>query len=219
MLPMNRRSAIVCEGCLRSVELGRGRTRVRASLDVRTAVVRIDSRPSEIESERCRRRRVPRVAPDSRPTEAGETIDWVTTWTRGTLGSLGRFQLRERLGDGGFGQVFLAYDPRLDRDVAIKVLKQPNPSERVMERFFREARAVARLDHPNIVAVHDAGFDDGRCWVAYQFVERPAALVVSRPPADGRRRRRPGSSATWPTRSTTRITWASSIATSSRPTS
>ena len=59
---------------------------------------------------------------------------------------------------------------RLDRDVAIKILKQPNPGERVMERFFREARAVARLDHPNIVAVHDSGFDGGRCWVAYQLV-------------------------------------------------
>jgi serine/threonine protein kinase len=100
----------------------------------------------------------------------GEASDWVTTWTRGSLGSLGRFQLRERLGDGGFGEVFRAYDPRLDRDVAVKVLKQPNPTERVMERFFREARAVARLDHPNIVAVHDSGFDDGRCWVAYQLV-------------------------------------------------
>ena len=66
--------------------------------------------------------------------------------------------------------MFRAYDPRLDRDVAVKVLKQPNPSERVMERFFREARAVARLDHPNIVAVHDSGFDDGQCWVAYQLV-------------------------------------------------
>ena len=43
-----------------------------------------------------------------------------------------------------------------------------------MERFFREARAAARLDHPNIVAVDDSGFDGGRCWVAYQ-------LVVGRP--------------------------------------
>jgi serine/threonine protein kinase len=103
-------------------------------------------------------------------TEIGGPIDWVQTWARGSLGTLGRFQLRERLGDGGFGQVFRAYDPRLDRDVAIKVLKKPNPTEKVMERFFREARAVARLDHPYIVAVHDAGFDNNRCWVAYQLV-------------------------------------------------
>jgi serine/threonine protein kinase len=96
--------------------------------------------------------------------------DWTETWSRGSLGSLGRFQLRERLGDGGFGQVFLAFDPRLDRNVALKVLKQPHPTERIMERFFREARAAARLDHPNIVAVHDAGFDEGRCWVAFHFV-------------------------------------------------
>ena len=54
--------------------------------------------------------------------------------------------------------------------MALKVLKQPNPGERVMERFFREARAAARLDHPNIVAVHDAGFDDDRCWVAFHFI-------------------------------------------------
>ena len=93
--------------------------------------------------------------------------------------------LRERLGDGGFGQVYLAYDPRLDRDVALKVLKEPDPSDRVMERFFREARAVARLDHPNIVAVHDAGFDEGRCWVAYQLVSGRPLVVVSRPAADG----------------------------------
>ena len=39
-----------------------------------------------------------------------------------------------------------------------------------MERFYREARAAARLDHPNIVGLHDAGCDDGRCWIAYQLV-------------------------------------------------
>ncbi len=104
--------------------------------------------------------------------------DEATPWTEGadpsgTLGGVGRFQLRELLGGGGFGQVFRAYDPRLDREVALKVLKQPKPNARVMERFFREARAAAQLDHPNIVALHDAGRDSGRCWIAYQFVTGP----------------------------------------------
>jgi serine/threonine protein kinase len=84
---------------------------------------------------------------------------------------VGRFQLREVLGDGGFGVVYQAYDPRLDRDVALKVLKQTDPGERVMQRFFREARAAARLSHPSIVSVHDAGCDGGRCWIAYEFVD------------------------------------------------
>jgi serine/threonine protein kinase len=101
---------------------------------------------------------------------AEELTPWTALWSRGSLGTIGRFQLRELVGDGGFGQVFQAYDPRLDRDVALKVLKQANPGERVMERFFREARAAARLDHPNIVALYDAGHDAGRCWIAYQFV-------------------------------------------------
>ncbi|MFO0954087.1 MAG: serine/threonine-protein kinase [Isosphaeraceae bacterium] len=96
---------------------------------------------------------------------------WDEAWTNGSLGTIGRFQLRDVLGDGGFGQVFKAYDPRLDRDVALKVLKQREPGDRVMERFFREGRAVARLSHPNIVPVHDAGTDSGRCWIAYEFVD------------------------------------------------
>jgi hypothetical protein len=129
----------------------------------------IDSRSSRTDSSEIDS--LPRQTPSTgEPRDGGPASDWVQAWSRGSLGSLGRFQLRERLGDGGFGMVFRAYDPRLDRDVAIKVLKQSDPSERVMERFFREARAVARLDHPNIAAVHDAGFEKGRCWVAYQLV-------------------------------------------------
>jgi serine/threonine protein kinase len=107
-----------------------------------------------------------------------ETTPWIERWSKGSLGTVGRFQLRELLGDGGFGEVFLAYDPRLDRDVALKVLKLANPDDRVVQRFFREARAAARLDHPNIVTVHDAGHDDGRCWIAYQYV---AGRALSRP--------------------------------------
>ncbi len=159
---------VVCDGCLRSVELameGPDSAESRCPYCGRL----VESRTSRIGPSESETEDTP-GPPESQLTEAAEPINWFTTWERGTLGSLSRFQLRERLGDGGFGQVFLAYDPRLDRDVAIKILKHPNASDRVMERFFREARAVARLDHPNIVAVHDAGLDEGQIWVAYQLV-------------------------------------------------
>ncbi|AMV38964.1 serine/threonine-protein kinase [Planctomyces sp. SH-PL62] len=159
---------IVCRGCLRSVEIDDD-VQPPPSGSCPYCGQAMDSRQGLSSG--------PSVDPDSL-TSVGETArmdrestsEWIATWTRGSLGVLNRFQLRDRLGDGGFGEVFLAYDPRLDRDVALKVLRQPNPSDRVMERFFREARAAARLDHPNIVAVYDSGFDRGRCWVAYQQV-------------------------------------------------
>ena len=83
---------------------------------------------------------------------------------------VGRFQLRFVLGEGGYGQVFRAFDPHLEREVALKVLKPNRLGEKALERFYREARAAARLDHPNIVALHDAGRDEGRCWIAYQLI-------------------------------------------------
>ena len=159
---------MVCGGCLRSVEMSFDAA-VSASNRCPYCGGLVDSHSSQVQSP-SEDGETSTITTLPTSTEIGQTIDWVKTWERGSLGSLGRFQLRERLGDGGFGQVFRAYDPRLDRDVAVKVLKQPNPSERIMERFFREARAVARLDHPNIVAAHDAGFDNGRCWVAYQLI-------------------------------------------------
>src|SRR5262249_29073974 len=72
--------------------------------------------------------------------------------------ALGRFQIRRELGRGGFGVVFLAYDPRLDREVALKVPRADTLiSPELRERFQREARAAAGLDHPNLVAVYEAG--------------------------------------------------------------
>lgn len=61
-----------------------------------------------------------------------------------TPGRIGRFVIREPLGEGGYGQVFRAYDPHLDRDVALKVLKPNRIGEKALERFYREARAAAR---------------------------------------------------------------------------
>ena len=176
---MNPSVRVVCGGCLRSVELsGSAEERGSSECPYCGSLVRSDSSQSDDDA-RTRFgvrgfRQARRACRDRRRPGRACGLEWVTNWARGSLGSLGRFQLRERLGDGGFGEVFRAYDPRLDRDVAIKILKLKEPDERVMERFFREARAAARLDHPNIVAVHDSGFDAGRCWVAYQ-------LVVGRP--------------------------------------
>ncbi len=154
---------MVCRHCLQSVDLSEDEARYLPTACPFCGET-IDSQSNDGETVSSDRTD---ALPEPPP---GKTTPWVETWSKGTLGTLGRFQLRERLGDGGFGQVYLAYDPRLDRDVALKVLKPSARDERVMERFFREARAAARLDHPNIVAVYDAGHDDGKCWIAYQYV-------------------------------------------------
>jgi WD40 repeat protein/serine/threonine protein kinase len=88
----------------------------------------------------------------------------------GTPDHLGRFQIRRELGRGGFGVVFLAHDPQLRREVALKV---PRPdvlvSPELRERFLREARAAAALDHPNVVPVYEAGAVGFVCYIAAAY--------------------------------------------------
>jgi serine/threonine protein kinase len=86
-------------------------------------------------------------------------------------GRIGRFQIRERIGGGGYGDVFNAFDPRLEREVALKILKPGKLDTKATERFLREARAAAKLHHKNIVALYDAGQDDGQLWIAYQLIQ------------------------------------------------
>jgi serine/threonine protein kinase/formylglycine-generating enzyme required for sulfatase activity len=87
--------------------------------------------------------------------------------------TIGRYRIVRRIGQGGFGRVYLACDDDLDRHVAIKV---PSP-KRVCgsddaEQYLREARALAQLDHPRIVPVHDVGrTEDGLCYVVSRYVE------------------------------------------------
>src|SRR3954471_16708081 len=93
--------------------------------------------------------------------------------TYGDPTRIGRYRIIRRLGQGGFGRVYLAHDDDLDRPVAIKV---PNPEHIAhpgdVEAYLNEARILARLDHPNIVPVHDVGrTGDGLCFVVSKLVE------------------------------------------------
>jgi serine/threonine protein kinase len=83
---------------------------------------------------------------------------------------IGRYELRELLGAGGMGVVFAAYDAELARTVAVKVLR-PGLGAAMADRLRREAQAMARLAHPNVVAVYDAGVDRGRTFVAMERVD------------------------------------------------
>ncbi len=84
---------------------------------------------------------------------------------------VGRFQLRERVGSGGMGVVYAAFDPQLGRRVAIKLLHPSSATERGHSRLIREARNLARLNHPNIVGVYEIGTVDDRVFIAMELVE------------------------------------------------
>src|ERR1700733_5809616 len=87
-----------------------------------------------------------------------------------TLG--GRYRLESRIGSGGMSTVYRAHDETLERFVAIKLMNREMASDSdQLERFRREARAVARLSHPNIVHVIDAGEDDGRPYIVFEYID------------------------------------------------
>lgn len=91
--------------------------------------------------------------------------------------TLGRYQMVERLGRGGMADVYKAYQPSLDRYVAIKVM-HPHLADQVefITRFKREAQAVAKLRHPNIIQVFDFDIQDDRYFMAMEYVEGSRTL-------------------------------------------
>ncbi len=94
---------------------------------------------------------------------------------------VGRYVVLRELGAGGMGVVYAAYDPELDRKVALKLLRAAGGGTTIEAgtaartsahgRLLREAKALAQLSHPNVVAVHDVGEHDGRVYLAMEFVE------------------------------------------------
>ena len=83
----------------------------------------------------------------------------------------GRYRVLSHIADGGMATVYLALDTRLDREVALKVMRPALAAdETFVSRFRREARSAARLSHPNVVAVFDQGEDDGTIFLAMEYV-------------------------------------------------
>jgi tetratricopeptide (TPR) repeat protein/predicted Ser/Thr protein kinase len=83
---------------------------------------------------------------------------------------VGRHVVIEQLGAGGMGIVYAAYDPQLDRKIAIKVLRARG-SDKASTALLREAKAMARVSHPNVIAVFDVGVEAGDVYIAMEFVQ------------------------------------------------
>lgn len=84
---------------------------------------------------------------------------------------IGRFQVEALLGRGGMGEVYKAFDPTLQRTVAVKTVRPDIDRPEYLDRLMREAQACARLSHPNIVTVYEAGQIDGSVYIAMEYLQ------------------------------------------------
>lgn len=96
------------------------------------------------------------------PAEVGKTLAELPS-------RLGPYVVTGAIGEGGMGVVLAAYDPRLERKVAVKLLRGAT-SESAQQRLFREARALAKMSHPNVVQVFDVGMHEGQAYIAMDHV-------------------------------------------------
>src|SRR5262245_50976837 len=105
---------------------------------------------------------------------------WLTPYQQAQLLSgngekliIGSYRIQLPLGEGGMGMVFKAFQPKLDRVVALKVIRPQVLAARpeILSRFQREAKAIAQLNHPNVVILFDADESDGTHFIAMEYVE------------------------------------------------
>ena len=99
--------------------------------------------------------------------------------------TIGRYVIEREIGRGGMAVVYKAFDPRLDRAVAIKLIQSgafgSNIFGHIRERFEREAKALAKLRHPNIVRVHDYGEHEGAPYLVMDYLEGATLKEVKKP--------------------------------------
>ncbi len=94
----------------------------------------------------------------------------------------GRYEIIQEIGKGSMGIVYKAHDPQIDRIVALKVLRRDRLTSRAfIDRFLKEARAVGRLSHPNIVTIYDIGQDHGTIYIAMEYLEgQPLSNLIKK---------------------------------------
>jgi serine/threonine protein kinase/tetratricopeptide (TPR) repeat protein len=87
---------------------------------------------------------------------------------------IGHYEIERKIGEGGMGVVYAARDQRLARTIALKTLSAPSPDETARQRLWREARAAASVNHPNICQIYEIGEDAGRVFIAMELLEGEA---------------------------------------------
>jgi tetratricopeptide (TPR) repeat protein len=108
------------------------------------------------------------VGDDIEPDDHGDDVDDLTPGSH-----LGRYAILSRQGVGGMGVVYAAYDPQLDRRVALKLMHRRSGTDaaQAARRLLAEAKASAQFSHPNVITIHDVGTWEGRVFLAMEFVE------------------------------------------------
>ena len=120
------------------------------------------------------------TAPQATPEPATQTSDTqslaslMTPTSQAPLHQFGRYQIVKELGRGGMGVVYAADDPNLKRRVALKIMTEEIIGEKQRARFEREAKLMAKLNHPNIIQIFDMGEEDHRFFFAMELVDGPS---------------------------------------------
>jgi len=101
---------------------------------------------------------------------------------------LGRYDILRQLGPGGMGEVYVAHDPLLGRNVAIKILPERLAGDRdALARFTQEARSASALSHPNIVTIYEIGTDHGKPFIAMEYIDgRDLRTLINEGPQSNR---------------------------------
>src|ERR1700687_1526220 len=114
---------------------------------------------------------IPAVQPFDDTVVPAPRIEPDTSLEPHMLETLGRYRITSKLGEGGMGVVYAAHDPRLDRPVALKMIRKAAADGRARERLWREARAAASLNHPNECQLYEIGEENGELFLAMELLD------------------------------------------------